>query len=314
MNHPGTQLRNLCRGAKNQVILVAPFIKVHALEQILYEVPAHVQVDCVTRWRPDEIASGVSDLEVWLFLRERPTTKLWLRSDLHAKFYRADTTCLIGSANLTYAALGWASQSNLELLVGLSSTEGGLIEFEQDLFSGCVTVDDSIYTYVRNSVEQFVASQTLANNNPLPAENIEINEPSKDASKYAWLPTLRHPDSLYKAYLGKLSELTSTSRYAALEDLSALQIPTGLSLNLFRSYVGALLLQKPLIRQVDEFVIDPQRFGAVTEFLKRSRYGKFPELNPDEAWQTLMRWLLYFLPERYSVSTPHHSEIFVRKS
>jgi hypothetical protein len=76
------------------------------------------------------------------------------------------------------------------------------------------------------------------------------------------------------------------------------------------SDVGTLLLQKPIVRQVDLFVETPQRFGAVRDLRSSLACADVPGFNPDRAWQTLMRWLRYFLSNRYMLSVPNFSEVF----
>jgi hypothetical protein len=266
----------------------------------------------VTRWRLDEIASGVSDLDVWLVVRDRPNTSMWLRSDLHAKFYRSDSACLIGSANLTHAALGWSSRPNLELLIN-SPIQVPLREFEDDLFAGSSRVDESIYKQMCSALEHFVVHRVL----DLPIEGqLEAERLLGEIglSVVSWIPSLRHPEKLYIAYLGKLDELTTASRAAALNDLSVLDIPLGLSREGFESYVGVQLLQMPIIRRVDNFLVEPQRFGAVTALLNQLPCRDNVEFSANTAWQTLMRWLLFFMPTRYQHSVPNHSELFKRLS
>jgi hypothetical protein len=103
----GTELSNLCAEANKEVLLVAPFIKVSVLEKLMNKIISpDVSLRCVTRWFPEEIVAGVSDLEVWSLIHQRSNSSLWLRPDLHAKYYRADQQCLVGSANLTGKALG----------------------------------------------------------------------------------------------------------------------------------------------------------------------------------------------------------------
>src|SRR5690606_13352584 len=119
----GDQLEQLCRSTTQTLWLVAPFIKQVTLKRLLEHVAPEVTIDCVTRWRLDEIVAGVSDLGVWLLIRERPNSTLWLRSDLHAKYYRGDHQALVGSANLTNTALGWSPRPNLELLISSRSEE-----------------------------------------------------------------------------------------------------------------------------------------------------------------------------------------------
>lgn len=310
MTKPGDLLRDLCRAAENELVLVAPFIKVRTLEKLLAVVSPEVQVKCVTRWRLDEIAAGVSDLDVWVALRDRPNTSMWLRADLHAKFYRAEKACLIGSANLTDAALGWSRQPNLELLIN-SPTQEPLRVFEEELFAGSSRVDESIYQQTCSALEHFVAHQVAK---PPTDVQLAVEHPTEEAiaSLTSWLPKLRLPEKLYIAYLGKIDELTTASRTAALTDLSILDVPFGLSKEAFEFYVGAQLLQMPIIRQIDEFVVQPQRFGAVVDFIKTLACAENVEVSVKEAWQTLIRWLLYFLPNRYKLIASHHSEILIR--
>ncbi len=311
MTKPGDLLTDLCRAAENELVLVAPFIKVRTLEKLLAVVRPEVQVKCVTRWRLDEIASGVSDLDVWVALRDRPNASMWLRSDLHAKFYKAENVYLIGSANLTDAALGWSRQPNLELLIH-SSAQELLSVFEEELFAGSSRVNESIYKQMCNALENFVAHHIVK---PPTAMQPTLEYPTGEASASiaSWLPTLRLPEKLYIAYLGKIDELTTASRTAALTDLSVLDVPSGLSKEAFEAYVGAQLLQMPIIRQIDEFVAEPQRFGAVTAFLKQLPCRDNLDFSANTAWQTLMRWFLQFLPARYSVSTPNVTEVISRR-
>jgi hypothetical protein len=65
------------------------------------------------------------------------------------------------------------------------------------------------------------------------------------------------------------------------------------------------------VQYIDELTITPQRFGAVKKFLATHYRGR-DNFDAGYGWQTLMRWLLFFLPSHYVVSTPRHSEIFSR--
>lgn len=307
MKQAGLQLEELCIQARHEVLLAAPFIKLNTFDRLLKSIDQNIKVRCVTRWHPDEIVAGVSDLDVWLLVKERPHTTLWLRSDLHAKYYRGDQRVLVGSANLTNAALGWSKRANLELLI----SSDVLADFEQELFAGSVIVDDSLYKHVKQRVDALPAI--------LKPETVDIPPDLLDenimptVSLEAWLPLLRHPEKLYTAYAGDVDQLGTGSRIAALYDLQALDIPVGLNREQFEAYVGIELLQKPIIRQVDQFVETPQRFGAVRDLLKTLPSSIQDGFDPDMAWQTLMRWLVYFMPQRYTSFNPKHSEIFSRR-
>lgn len=312
----GDVLSALCLDAEEQLILVAPFIKRATLERVLDSVSPAVPVCCVTRWIPTEIIAGVSDLEVWPYLRERGNATLSLRSNLHAKYYRADNSCLVGSANLTHAALGWRERSNLELLLPLSASEPALKSFELDLIDGTTQVTEDLHReYVR--VVQELRSVLPPVVGP---ENLGVlQQPSEpNAGEYVslkeWIPRLRHPEHLYDAYRGDLEKLTRATRDDAIRDLRMFTIPAGLGRVAFNAHVRLELLQMPVVRSVDEFVGVSRRFGAMRAHLARGPWAVGTEFDAARAWQTIMRWLLYFAGTRYKSWQANYSEIFVKRS
>src|SRR5262249_40284270 len=113
----GERLRQLIESAKSEVLLCAPFIKKEVLKKLFGVLGENTSVKVITRWRAAELAAGVSDLEVLEVCHNRPRAQFLLLDNLHAKLYLADDLGLIGSANLTAAALGWVDRSNVELLV-----------------------------------------------------------------------------------------------------------------------------------------------------------------------------------------------------
>jgi hypothetical protein len=310
VNQPGPQLEALIKLTEVELLLVAPFVKLHTLRHLLEPVSETTRVHVVTRWRVDEIAVGVSDIDVYLLLRPHPNRTLWLRSDLHAKYYRGDGQALVGSANLTHAALGWSRDPNLELLV----ETGILIQFEKLLFAGSVQVDDTIYAHVKQSVDLMPQTYIVSAELPPSGKASDDEVTTQMVAVDAWLPLLRNPEKLYAAYMGGLAELGMGSRSAATLDLEALSVPAGLNREQFSTFVSVQLLQKPIVRQVDQLVQMLQRFGTVRELLQTLPCADPPDFDADLAWQTLMRWLLHFFPHRYALSVRNHSEIFRRAS
>ncbi len=66
MLSPGEELLALCAQAEDDVVLVAPFVKRAALEQVLAAIPVGgPTIRCVARWRPEEIAAGACDVEIF---------------------------------------------------------------------------------------------------------------------------------------------------------------------------------------------------------------------------------------------------------
>lgn len=312
----GDDLLDLCQSARGEVFLAAPFIKVGVLRKLLSSISPGTTVRCVTRWRPEEVVAGVSDLEVWLLLQDRGQDTLYLRSDLHAKYYRADDACLVGSANLTATALGWARHPNLELLVPLRAGDDALAGFEESLIAGSVPVTDDLYEHIRAVTEHL--REHLPSPNLFPPTEadpiVQDEEAAPPTPSDAWIPWLRHPEDLYVFYSGGYDDLTTSARESARHDLDALPVAPGLPRNVFEAAVGALLLQMPIPSQVDRFVRNPRRFGEVRDLLARLPCAEAVAFDPSFAWQTLMRWLLHFLPQRYEYKRPRHSEIFERRA
>ena len=115
LDRPGDRLIDLVSTARETLTIVAPFIKANALAHALTGA-GECTLTVITRWRPEEIQAGVSDLEVIDVVKSRPGAMLRLCDRLHAKYYRADDQVLLGSANLTALGMGWRSGANIELL------------------------------------------------------------------------------------------------------------------------------------------------------------------------------------------------------
>lgn len=313
---PGSDLLALCDAAERELVLVAPFIKAWSLSRLLSAVSSQVAVTCVTRWRPDEVAAGVSDLEVLDEIEPRLGASLLLSPRLHGKYFRADDRCLVGSANLTGRALGWTNPPNIELLLPAPAAHPRLLEFEQSVMVSAHEATPELREVVQAAADQirlqdpshvsFIqASESLTG----VSETTGIPGPHSDVFQ-VWLPRLRQPEDAYAAYEGTPDLLTSAAREAAFDDLTVLDPPPMLSRPLFDAWIGAALLQMPLIARIDRFVEQPRRFGAVRDLIATTT-----DVSSEEAatlWQSTMRWLLHFLPGRYVRRVPSHSEIFAR--
>lgn len=292
----GTALLELAATTRRELVLCAPFAKETVLAEVMSAVPDGVRVVLITRWRPDEVAVGVSDTQVLSVLAAHGGC-VYLHDRLHAKYYRNENRVLVGSANLTATALGWAPLPNLELLVNSN------IETVRDLEEKLLA--DSILATAEIAVEVDEIARLLGR--PADPQRVEVVHRPVDV----WLPSLRLPSDLFTAYSRGPEALTSYSAGAAASDLAALDIPRGLERSEFERLVGHRLMSHLIIRRIDQFLAAPRRFGEVRDLI-----GDVMEVGrdrADESWQTIMRWMLEFLPQRYSHSVIRHSEIVVRR-
>lgn len=296
---PGERLLALCASATEDLLLCAPFAKTAVLERLLASTPKGVDIELITRWRPEEIAAGVSDTGVFEAVQARGG-RVYLHDRLHAKFYVSSGRVLLGSANLTATALGWATRPNLELLVGGSRSD--VADLEEQLRRESIVA----------TRELALLAETAAAS--LPQRITELwgeaqgddSEPPVDL----WFPSLRQPTDLYLAYSAGTERLASASADAASRDLLALDLPAGLEKFQFYQIVGHRLVNETVVRDVDEFLSLPRRFGEVREYIESRERLTRPEA--EYAWQTLMRWLLEFLPHRYDRRVGRWSEVLSR--
>ena len=301
---PGDKALNIIRNATESVLFVSPYIKSNAIDQFLSTIPDGVRsIKCITRWLPEDIASGVCDSDIW----ERITIRggeLLVHPHLHAKYYRADDRCLVGSANLTKRGLGWSSPSNVELLVELPATFEGLAEWEARIINAAVPVKTELYDQI---TKQAAELKERGNVYQLP----EIEPSGEGASSVRfWVPHCPVPEKLWDVYRGMSSDSMVTSAYeAAKKDLVALSPPPDLSKPLFNKYVAGILRQMPLIAEIDQLaqrgITDTQAHDFLDENL-----GDELNYQSKHTWRVLKDWLIHFFPETYRLEA--EQEVLVK--
>ena len=319
-NGLGNSLLEAAAKSVTEVILVAPFIKFNALEKILSCIPDEVAVNCYTRWRCDEISLGVSDIDVWNLIKLRPKDKLFLIQNLHSKYYRFDSEVFVGSANLTNMGLTWSLSPNLETLIRIDANAIFFRDFERHLASCSIAVDQKLYDRTKTIVDAFIAENPKAVKSDIDilmeqsvnkfediAELIE-SEAVKLSGSF-WVPKTRSPEQLFSVYSGDFEGVSKDFLLGALKDLSYLDLPANMDLIAFNQSVKNRLLLEPLLSELDDFLHKPRRFGEMRGFLEHLSIN-----DSTHNWQTLMRWLLYYIDDRYEARVANFSEIFKKKN
>lgn len=307
----GERLDALARLTTTEVVVVAPFIKRSALQRVLEGVQPDVTVLCVTRWGVNELASGVSDLEAYLDLIKRGNARMLLVKQLHAKYFRFDRNVLVGSCNITSAALGFKAPSNLELMVTLQAGEQ-TSAFEATVIADAVIVTHGMYEAMKRVLEAMPtmpAEDDAASGFDVDPLSSVCSTPSATIGWAQWLPTCRAPDSLYDVYAGRLDDLTLVTRAAAQQDLQQLAPPHGLTRAQFEAFIAGTILSSPVVARLAEFAVTPRRFGEMKDMLRVIA----PVTSATNDWQTIMRWLLHFAPDRFDMHVANYSEIFAAK-
>jgi len=294
MNHEeiGLVLERASKGAKS-VFLICPFIKNDVLCRLLNF--AIEELTVVTRWRIEELASGVSDLEVFNSVRNFGG-KLYLLNNLHAKYFRFSDQAFFGSANLTNSGLGSRSFQYVELL---SDATVPNLDFESFVLDRATQATER--DYLRNlALVKALGSEAFVK---LEEESILLSDEAD------WLPSSRRPEQLFHFYKGQIDGMTKSGRQSAESDLKAMQIPLGLEKKYFDILVQSRMDSAKVFREVDDFVaIQSRRFGEMSQLLK-SREEGISHKSAQYAWQIIFRWLLEFKGDRYEKSRNPYSEI-----
>lgn len=288
--------------AEQSVIIASPFVKLEPLAALLRAIPPNIDVELTTRWRPEEVARGVSDTEVLGLVEARGGT-VWLLDTLHAKMVLADQSrALIGSANITAAGLGLSRNPNFEILTSVEVSASTAAALLHDLRLGAVQATAEI----AKSVEDMAALMSVERL-PEDPDAQEIEGPN-----VVWIPRFRSPDRLFDLYndIEWLSKVKESD--GAFLDLQALGLPRSLDRTAFNARVRERLLRCPPVAVLDEALAEPQRFGALTAALRPVT----PDLDHNgrqALLQLLLRWMLFFAGDRYRLDTPNYSEIVSKR-
>lgn len=295
--------RDPVASASRSVLVVSPFIKRAALGHMLAPLPAGVELVVYTRWRPEEVARGVSDLGA-LGDIEAIGGELCLIDELHAKLVLVDDMrALVGSANVTSAGLGLSAAPNFELMsrIDLEPSEASLLKAELRSRSRRATLAEA--AIIRLAADALAPELRESDPDAQEADAERIAAPG-----WGWIPQFRSPDRLFPLY--RDAEWLSSARPndPALLDLLKLRIPPSLGRRAFDELVRARLLETAAVQAVEAALVQPQRFGALTEVLRTV----LPDTSHEQrqaALQVLLRWILYFAGDRFRMDTPNYSEI-----
>ena len=305
MNTLGDDITALLSSAQHNALIVAPFMRSEAVSRLLDSIPIGTETTVVTRWRPIDLLAGASDLRVY-DLAESKGVPLYLRYDLHAKFFAADNRCLIGSANVTHTALGWRTPANFELLTPAARSADHIVEFEEALFAGAVRATAGQRARLEELVERFRGVSTVI----LEMEN---DETAMGPLPPNWVPRVRNPDELYSVYLGN-HDVSRSALPTMQEELAQIGTVPGMDEEGFRTWVAATISQTILVDAVIQRI---DKEGEVTEAMLSDL---LTEIGIDEkvyrtrdVLEVLERWLTYFLPAQYETARDSIKLIKARK-
>ena len=277
-NSQGDRIKGLFEETQGNIAIIAPYIKVAALRSLLESVPAIAHVRCVTRWLPREVADGVSDPEILDTLEERGNFTLTLVDNLHAKIYIAGQKCLVGSSNVTRAALGDEVEvPNIEVLVATDVDDPGVA-----------------MTLVEIAASERSASRVLADAVRNLSNLLPKGEPQMGTVGMQWFPRSGRPDRAYYLYSSEIEGYILSADQITLSDLAASNIPPGLGEDEFRQQIRALLRGIPLAKALLEATVDTvlTQADALSHLSLLAGRG----FTTNDLWRAFVEWMVHFFP------------------
>ena len=290
-------VREALRDAQKSVLLVSPFITPQLFESILREVDNDVQVTLVTRFRPDEIAKGLNSLKLFDVLRERNRGELRLSYHLHAKYYRADNSVILGSGNLTNRGLNTFPGGNHEIMIQVDRSFAGIDQFEEKILAESTVPTEENIADLNEMVECMKLIPLDRKIQPIPSFEIRSESPSD------WIPTCESPSSVFNVYLNDLKEIDQKIVQDAKADLSYLSVPAGIDKDQFKKYIRIVIHQSGMMAA---FKIELDRNRKLDKVIGIEIIEKKLERSREEAeklWFSSINWLVYFFPEKFEINS-----------
>ena len=140
------EIKKFLSGDYDELIIFCPFISYKGIKKCFEYISSteRKKIIIVTRWRTLDIISGVSDISIYPFLKDKGV-EVFHNDLIHMKiFIKNKTECLFGSANITETAMGISNISNIELIKHDRIDIGFYSKFEE-ILNNSVRIDDEFY-------------------------------------------------------------------------------------------------------------------------------------------------------------------------
>jgi hypothetical protein len=287
------------------LLAISPFIKLDALKLLVERCPDTSALQVIVRWRPIDIVSRVSDLEIYEWLTSRDIA-LYRHPNIHLKLLVFTRNWAFHtSGNITKSGLGLAKSSNIEVGAQIQLELDDWVQIEQ-MMSQSFRVDSVIFSKFQDYLEKNSGKEE-----PLPPL---ILPPAKDKSfSRMSLPASESPEELITLYLAPSSvQSTSSSLPALAHDLGLYDVPSNLLREDLIDHLGYAFRSHPFVAAIISEIgrNGSLRFGAVNRWLTDHCIDNPTPFRWElkEVTSRLYNWLAYFCDE-ITWDRPRHSQV-----
>lgn len=292
----------------NIILILVPFAKLGALQKLHWINSRKVKIKVVCRWRPEDIVAGVSDLEIFTFLKQTDC-ELYINWNIHLKLYVfASNTAFNTSGNMTLRGLGYSDSANIEVgnMVSLTTSDWTKI---YDVINSSRLVTDDIYQRFKE-----YSAQHPPVSKPLPPIDLM---PAPKSYTISSLPATDSPKKLADFYFShEQKDLSLEDMRRAAHDLAIFGIPLGLSSSEFDKRLGDAFRKTPFVTDFIAFLKNARslRFGAVNDWI----HNKCEDVPLPYRWEIkentriFYDWLVHYHQD-ISWDRPNHSQVIYWK-
>lgn len=283
-------IRDELSRSTESILLISAYCKLRLIEYF-DSCLANKSIDkkLVVRFRPEDISSGASDLEIYPYCRDNGW-KLYFRLDLHAKTYIFDRLrCVIGSANATSNGLNMGGVGNYEIATACELAKSDLRTLDL-LLLGAVEMNDSIYHLMQCAINTNSWRNTSISN--WPEEIVDLFVPDYSLLFAEDFPACQHPSD------------------ASAEDFIFLNLPLGSSIETIRAALCNSKCYQWLLNIVRKKQAHELYFGEITERLHNTILNDPKPYRKDikQLLRNLLNWIDDLNVEDLKVDRPNYSQ------
>jgi hypothetical protein len=301
-----TSLSKHLYDAEQIVIIIAPFISKSGLESFLSELPISKEnFKVITRWRAEDLCSGVSDPEIYPVLKKLGA-ELFLHDHIHLKvFISSLNRAYVGSSNITLTGLGLAQNSNIEA-GSINHISRGDWETLFDVINMSRVVDDGTYEIARE----------YCNVNKMKQKHPPLNLPEAPKNKFlvSQLPSVASPEFLFQSYSStQNNETNDEDQVRILHDLNLFNIPADLNEKEFFQFLRVSFKANPFTHLIIDQIKESGSlsFGRLTAFVhNKSQDVPLPYRSEVKELVVILYKWIPVMCEEITVSVPgRHSQV-----
>ena len=301
-------LEDRIQSSDNIILILVPFAKLAALQKLHWLNSKKVRIKVVCRWRLEDIVAGVSDLEIYPFLKQSDC-ELYINSTIHLKLYVfASNTAFNTSGNMTLRGLGYSDSANIEVgnMVSLTTSDWTKI---YDVINSSRLVTDDIYQRFKE-----YSAQHPPVSRPLPPIDLM---PAPKTYTISSLPATESPRKLADFYFSNQQQKGSLEDIRrAAHDLAIFSIPPGLSNSEFDKRLGDTFSKTPFVADFIAFLKNERslRFGVVNDWI----HNKCEDVPLPYRWELkentriFYDWLVHYHRD-ISWDRPNYSQVIYWK-